>query len=323
MPRTSPAAVGSFVLGGLAIVVAGVLFFGGREALSPKMKAVAYFEGSVSGLGPGSPVTFRGVRVGSVSRVTISFDPKLMQARIPVELKLEPDRVKLASGSTGLPMLLSLIEAGLKAKLEPESLVTGQLLVDLDFDPNTAGHTIGELDSDVPEIPTVRSDFEELRRQLTHAPIADTLIQAKQTLAAVERTANRLDSVINPLADGALHALDRAGRTMDVASEAIQDLRQSAITTLGDVRGLTADGRQQLAARGQELSRTLITADRALQAARDLVVSANSLVARGARPRDDLEATLNDLAASASSLRDLLQSVDRDPSVVLRGRGVR
>jgi paraquat-inducible protein B len=246
-----------------------------------------------------------------------------MQARIPVELKLEPDRVKLASGSTGQPMLRSLVEAGLKAKLEPESLVTGQLLVDLDFDPSTIGHTMAEADSDVPEIPTVRSDFEELRRQLTHAPIADTLVQAKQTLAALERVANRLDSVINPLTDGALNTLDRAGRTMDAASTAFQDLQQSAITTLSDVRGLTADGRQQLAARGQELSRTLIAAERALQGARDLAASANSLVARGARPRDDLEATLHDLAASASSLRDLLQSVDRDPSVVLRGRGAR
>jgi len=42
------------------------------------------------------------------------------------------------------------------------------------------------------------------------------------------------------------------------------------------------------------------------------------LVARGARPQDDLDATLHDLAAHACSLRDLLQSVDHDPSVVLR-----
>jgi paraquat-inducible protein B len=323
MPRTSPAAVGSFVLGGVAIVVAGVLFFGGEEAFTPKTKAVVYFEGSVGGLGPGSPVTFRGVRVGAVSRVAITIDPNIMQALIPVELKLEPDRVKLASGSTGQPMLRSLIKAGLKAKLEAESLVTGQMLVDLDFVPDAAGHIVADTNPDIPEIPSVPSDLEELRRQLTHAPIADTLVQTKQTLAAIERVANRLDSVINLLADGALHTLDHTSKTMDVASTAIHDLQQSATTTLDDVQGLATDGRKQLATRGQELSRTLAAAERALQAARDLATSANSLVARGARPRDDLEAALHDLAASASSLRDLLQSVDRDPSVVLRGRGVR
>jgi paraquat-inducible protein B len=307
----------------LAIVVAGVLFFGGEEVFSPKDKAVVYFEGSVGGLGPGSPVTFRGVRVGSVSRVAIIVDPKIMQARIPVELKLEPDRVKMVSGSTGQPMLRSLIEAGLKAKLEAESLVTGQMLVDLDFVPGAAGHIVADTDLDMPEIPTVPSDLEELRRQLTHAPIADTLVQAKQTLAAIERVANRLDAVINPLADGALHTLDHTSDTMDAASAAIHDLQKSATTTLDDVQALATDGRQQLATRGQELARTLAAAERALQAARDLATSANSLVARGGRPRDDLEATLRDLAASSSSLRDLLQSVDRDPSVVLRGRGVR
>ena len=110
---------------------------------------------------------------------------------------------------------------------------------------------------------------------------------------------------------------------MDVGSTAIHDLQRSATTTLDDIRDLTADGRQQLAARGQELSRDLIDADKMLQSARELVTSVNSIVVRGSRSREDLEATLRDLAASASSLRDLLQSVDRDPSVVLRGRGVR
>jgi paraquat-inducible protein B len=197
------------------------------------------------------------------------------------------------------------------------------MLVDLDFVPGTVGHIVADTDLDMPEIPSVPSDLEELRRQLTHAPIADTLVQAKQTLAAIERVANRLDAVIDPLADGALHTLDHTSATMDVASTAIHDLQQSATTTLDDVQALATDGRQQLATRGQELGRTLAAAERALQAARDLATSANSLVARGSRPRDDLEATLRDLAASASSLRDLLQSVDRDPSVVLRGRGVR
>src|SRR5262249_48664945 len=81
MPRASPTGVGGFVLGGLAIVVAGILFFGGAAAFAPKTKAVVYFDGSVGGLGPGSPVTFRGVRVGSVSRVALTIDPKIMQAR--------------------------------------------------------------------------------------------------------------------------------------------------------------------------------------------------------------------------------------------------
>jgi paraquat-inducible protein B len=68
MPSAKPAAVGGFVLGALIIVVVAILFFGGPQAFSSKTKAVVYFDGSVGGLGPGSPVTFRGVRVGSSRR---------------------------------------------------------------------------------------------------------------------------------------------------------------------------------------------------------------------------------------------------------------
>ena len=70
----------------------------------------------------------------------------------------------------------------------------------------------------------------------------------------------------------------------------------------------------------RRLAACFATAEKALQASRDLLASANSLVARGARPRDDLEATLRDLAASASALRDLSQALDRDPNIVLLGR---
>jgi paraquat-inducible protein B len=64
-------------------------------------------------------------------------------------------------------------------------------------------------------------------------------------------------------------------------------------------------------------------ADKTLQAATAMLHSANTLVAEGSESRDDLEATLRDLAASASTLRDLSRALERDPSLVLRGRGSR
>ena len=291
--------------------------------LSRKTRAVVYFEGSVGGLVPGAPVTFRGVRVGSVAGVSLTIDPKLMQARIPVYLKLEPDRVALSGGSTGAPMLRRLIAAGLCAKLESESLVTGQMLVDLDFSTDRPAHADGGTDPDVPEIPAIPSDLEALRKQLTGAPIADTVTQALHTLAAVETLAVRLDRRLGPLADSVQRVLDSTGRTMDVAGTSIQRVQQDASATLETVHALAADGRAQLAARGQEVSRTLATADRTLQTANALLQSANTLVAEGSAPRDDLEATLRDLAASASTLRDLSRALERDPTLVLRGRGQR
>lgn len=318
MSRVSPVAVGGFVLGGLVIVIIGFLVFGGGELFAHKTKAVVYFQDSVGGLVAGAPVTFRGVRVGTVSHVSVVLDTKAMRARIPVYLTLEPDRVRFVGGSGGEPMLARLVQSGLTAKLEYESFVTGLLRVDLDFIPDL--HRPPVPITDPPEIPSAPSGLEGLREQLTHAPIAETIEQVERTMAAIERVADHLDNKIDPLAGRAQATLESTTRTMDMATTTIAGLQGQTTKLLANLDGLTGDGRRQLADRGQELSQTLISADKALQTSRDLVTAANGLVARGSRSRDDLDATLRDLAASAATLRELASAVDRDPAIVLSGR---
>jgi paraquat-inducible protein B len=333
MPNLRPTAVGGFVLGGLVIIAAAILFFGNGEVFEDKTEAVAYFEGSVGGLLPGAPVTFRGVQVGSVRRVALIVDPAQMRARIPVYLQLERDRVKLESGTKDQALLGQLIDAGLRAKLVPQSFVTGQLLIELDLQPGTPAHRMGDADLAVPEIPTVPSDLDQLRQELTQAPIGQTISQALRTLAAIERVADHLDGDAGTLdqARQTLVAIDRlvdhfdaelgtlaasAHQTLDDADHTVA----SAGATLHEVQGLAQDGRHQLTLRGDELGRTLSDADKALKAISDLVDSANLLVAPRSQARTDLEAILRDLAASANDLRNFSQTIDRDPSVVLRGR---
>jgi paraquat-inducible protein B len=321
MSRVSPAAVGGFVLGALAIVVVGILVFGGGEVFTHKTKAVVYFNGSVGGLVACAPVTFRGVRVGTVSHVSLVLDTSAMRARIPVYLTLEPERVRFTGRSESEPVLSKVIQAGLTAKLEFESLVTGQMRVDLDFVSNTHRDPVPL--ADPPEIPSVSSDLQGFREQLTRTPISETVNQVQRTMAAIERVADQLSSKIDPLSDRAREALESTTRTMDTATTAIAGMEGHAAAVLEDLQGLTDDGRRQLATRGQELSQTLVTADKALQTSRDLVTAANGLLARGSRPREDLESTLRDLAASANALRELTAAVGRDPAMVVRGRGAR
>jgi paraquat-inducible protein B len=320
MAAARPAAVGGFVLGGLAIIVAAILFFGGGDIFAPKTKAVVYFQDSVGGLVVGAPVTFRGVRVGSVKRVALLVDASDLTARIPVYLELEPDQVTLVSGMPHRSILPQLIKAGLRAKLVSQSLVTGQMLIELDLSPATPAHFVGPPGQDVPEIPAMESDLEELRQQITQAPIAETIAQALRTLVTVEKVANRLDEEIGPLAADARDVLARAGRTMDTATTTMERVGPEASAVLEEAHELGVDGRRQLALRGDQLGRTLASTDQTLQAARGLVVSINGLVAPHTQSRDELEAMLRDLADSAGSLRDFSRSIERDPSLLLNGR---
>jgi paraquat-inducible protein B len=66
--KTNPKLVGVFVIGAIALVIAGILAFGGSQYFTPKVKFVAFFpSASLSGLDVGSPVTFHGVKVGQVT----------------------------------------------------------------------------------------------------------------------------------------------------------------------------------------------------------------------------------------------------------------
>ena len=60
-----------------------------------------FFKDSVRGLQPGAPVEFRGIRLGTVSKVPF-FAPNMRQTfnddyRIPVLIRIEPERLKNAA----------------------------------------------------------------------------------------------------------------------------------------------------------------------------------------------------------------------------------
>ena len=65
--QASPAAIGGFVVGAVALVIAGVLIFGSGKFFTHTTPAVMYFEGNVQGLQVGAALKFRGVPIGSAA----------------------------------------------------------------------------------------------------------------------------------------------------------------------------------------------------------------------------------------------------------------
>ena len=79
-------------------MIVGLLAFGSGQYFAPKDKAVLYFAGSLAGLDVGSPVTFRGVKVGTVTRIVIQYDIREQKLRIPVYIELNPEKFQIVSG---------------------------------------------------------------------------------------------------------------------------------------------------------------------------------------------------------------------------------
>src|SRR5262245_57812671 len=166
--KTSPKLIGGFVVGAIVLAIAGVIAFGGGKFFTQREQAVLFFsQSSLSGLDVGSPVTFRGVKIGAVTRVVIQYDVDNQRLLIPVFITIEPDKIQVVSGRRETERNLRvLVERGLRAQLEVQSLVTGQASIDFNFHPGTPVTMVGAVKG-VRELPTIPSDIDLLKANIT------------------------------------------------------------------------------------------------------------------------------------------------------------
>ncbi|MEE9122511.1 MAG: MlaD family protein, partial [Syntrophobacteria bacterium] len=139
-----------------------------EKAYVQKRPWLLYFDGSVRGLAVGAPVELQGIKIGEVTDVTLEFDEEKLAFRIPVLVEMEPERIKFIGRKTvdrkrGMDIL---VEKGLRAQLKTGSLLTGQLLIGLDFHSDTPPAKIN-WDGRYPELPTIPTPMEEITSGVT------------------------------------------------------------------------------------------------------------------------------------------------------------
>ncbi|MDR3415206.1 MAG: MlaD family protein [Nevskia sp.] len=312
MKRTNPALIGGFVLGALLLAVVAVLTVGGGELFVRKRHAVIYFSGSVTGLAVGAPVNFRGVRVGEVNDIRVQFDAKNLAAHIPVYITIDPRKVRmLGGGSVSDVPFEKFIEKGMRAQLAIQSLVTGQLDVELDFMPDTPAVLMGN-DPSANEIPAVRSSFDTFRDQLSQLPLRQVTDELRETMQAVRQLATNASSELGATAAS-------ARQTTDALTKAVTQLQNDTSRTLRSVQQLSDHVDTQLAQLSPQLRDTLQTAQHALQDADSALAHTAELTAPGAPARADLESALRNLAIASEALRDFSETIDRNPQALITG----
>ncbi len=187
--------IGAFVVGAVALSVLAILVFGSGSFFEDKNFFVLHFKGSVKGLSIGAPVVLRGVKIGSVRDIRISATSKSRKFSIPVVIEIGKDLVVMSdNGGSGYDLsieenLNGLIAQGLRAQLEMQSIVTGQLLVGLDFHPDKPAR-LSEVPSDYPEIPTIQTDIEELAQKIKQVPIEEMFDKLFSIISSVEKSFN-------------------------------------------------------------------------------------------------------------------------------------
>jgi paraquat-inducible protein B len=336
--RINPSVLGGFVLGGIVLVIAALFLFGGGEFFKEKTVWVTYFRGSVGGLSDGAPVTFRGVPVGKVTKVAVQVDAKELTARIPVYFQIDRSRITWAGGIQVPQDPKLAIRAGLRTKLATQSLVTGQMMIELDLLPRSPAVLTGA-DPNTPELPSVESEIDVLKQQLSNLPV-------RELLADIDRAVNNLNHIvespdvgrgvkemadtmaetrellanINGQAGPLLQELTDAARssrqTLGQATDTLRSFQTEGTATLGDVRKLTSNGGRTL----DDLKTTLQTADAALAQARDTMASVDGLVAQDTTTRNDIDGTLANLNRASAALRSFANTLDHNPNAVIVGK---
>ena len=122
-----------------------------------KVQFLVFFDGSVRGLAIGAPVEFNGIKVGSVLDIQLEYDSEETSFRVPVLIEIEPERIVDRDGGEPISpydTLNTLVEHGLRARLQTGSMLTGALFVELDMHPETEIELSDE-ELPYPELPTI------------------------------------------------------------------------------------------------------------------------------------------------------------------------
>jgi paraquat-inducible protein B len=259
-----------------------------KAGYTKKIPYLVEFDGSVQGLRAGAPVEFHGIRVGSVTDVRLEIDPKQDSLQIPVTLEIEPQRFGVEADAVDTQpyaIMAALVERGLRAQLKSANLLTGELMVDLDFHPDSPAAKL-DRSGTYPEIPAVPAQLEALEASVTTVLNKLAALPLPQLVDDLRQTVQGIDSVVNS-AD---------------TKQAITALSQAA-TRLDNLIG-TLD---------QRLEPLFVQAQATLAAA-DGMVGANAPL------RYDLNSLLKELTGAARSIRLFADYLERHPDALIRGK---
>ncbi len=168
--------IGLFVICGIALFVLVIsMFISSKFTSSRDAKAVMYFPESVKGLMVGSPVMFKGVAVGKVSDISIVAGLKENRYNIRVVATFSKRGIVVKDKEEGRSVMRHLVAEGLRARLNTQSILTGQLLIELSIMPDAEPPIYrGERKSRLPEIPTVLSPLGKLSNSVQDIHLKET-----------------------------------------------------------------------------------------------------------------------------------------------------
>lgn len=340
--KVDPRVIGIFVVGAIILCVAGILFFGPGGMFTDTKRYMIYFENSVKGLSVGSPVRFRGVKIGQVREINIRFQQNELTFNVLVVIEIEPKKIQSDGSDKGLleslmttvqgeDPIMPLIDGGLRAQLQLDSLVTGQLYINLDMFPDAVAVQPRKGGEHL-AIPAVSSSFEELSKTVEELPLqllADKLIQSAEGaqriftspslhsgIEQIDATMSNLNELIISVNDTLPALLTGMDQTLTQTRTTLKRLDESMLALLDEAKTTVTSTRAAVGSIDKSMSAVTRAADNVtitMQDYKELIDNDSPLL-------QQFSMTLQQLHRTMESLRYLADELERDPQMLLRGR---
>jgi paraquat-inducible protein B len=320
--RANPTAIGLFMIGAVVLGVVGVAVLASATWFSKQSTFISYFDESVNGLAVGAPVKFQGVPVGNVTDLLIQIELEDKTFQVPVKYDVDLTRLTSQAGTfvdLEDPTVLSQqIADGLRAQLQMESIVTGQLYIELAYRSDPPRAEMEPRPTMYPEIPTSPSLLAAFGTQ------AGSLVG--DVLTILFRVNEMLEEV----------NMEELNRSVVASAQAVERLADSdeIRSALGEVPGMTAQLNRtmvelhllaerlggsiepvqaQVAETNAELTLTL-------QSMRQLMEESRGIFTSDSGIGYQMEGAMISLEGAADALRALAMSLERNPDMLIRAR---
>lgn len=294
--------LGIFVIAAFSLGLIGLTVLGAGNLFQKSLYMETYFEESVQGLAIGSPVKYRGVKIGTVQTIDFvrnHYDLKSRTNRrqfgrhLLIRVNL-PDGFGMTEGDHFKSDMQRMSEEGLRIRLAAQGL-TGQAYLEVDFLDPTRFPAL-----DVPWQP-----------ENVYLPAAPSKIA--QLSLAVESFIEKLDQTeVQNIA----HNLDRL---LLVSANAIEDaevprMRNEFLLMLREIRQTNLQiqkvvGDPAFQNSPRELEKSLISMNRAMRRI-DGVVAGN---------QDQINETIENMRTASRDLKEVTENAKRYPSYIFFG----
>jgi len=318
--RFSPTAIGAFVVGSFALLVAAIVVVGSGRMFQKPIKFVCFFPGGVNGLKVGAPVKFRGVQIGEVADIRVLLGPgegrmrpEVKELRLPVTLNIDGSQLR-AMGGTGQALTEAGFEAivarGLRAQLNVESLLTGLLYVDIDLHPNAPLVLSLEPGSSLyREIPTVPTNFEQVQEEAQNVLARLSKIDFEGLLGSISGAGNSINSLAS-------------SRELKQALISTNETMISLKTTLGSMQVTLGKVNSKFDGISADLQRTSKEAAETMKESREMLVEVQATLDPTSPLWVNLNVALTEFTETAQSVSQLTDYLQQNPSALIRGRYV-